>query len=1386
MDIPLADSGLVAVTMRGRSAQESVLANSGLVLSIRAPQNHTAKRGKAARTGDKQSPPPSVTQGYIWPLSGQKDKLPQGRDPFLEMPRRPHHPHLAAGQPCHPSASIARSRGGMVPGHAAVLDQMIQTPHHFEPAIAGPASFVSSSITDNLTSPHIQPYIYIYPHQMLSFAQKTLSSPHYRLVRGVSTNRPSYGSCSLSRRSSPFSRIRPWSQSRLLNNSATKQNVASVDIVRNTLGNTESLQEMFTPLGETVSTQGSRNLLILPRPRPQDFNDNTFNVSERLVVMHACLKTGDVDRARRLLTSLYKTNPQKMKELADIHVHNSLLKGYVEQNPRPHVIAAMSWFDAIKRYELSPDSTTYAILIKGFLRINSVNAAKVIAQEMMKNGYTMEQLYGNPHLDDADLKKLVGIAEELAPVKVKKEEPKAAVVPETQQEPFPDIKSSNPLGVRMLRKSLETASASYMDLYERQLKLEQQAVEAEVARLAEIDQGRGENSALLRSSQLKRMVREWHTKLVERIQEECLRASDDSKDITSSYGALLRAVSPEKLAIITINELLRSNSSGDIADGIRSTHLLLSVGKAVELEYHSDALKKKANSHLLDRRMQVQSLYSSGKLFNMTVRRAEAKKEREEIESEWVPRWTKEMQMSLGSVLVSSLIESAKVKIKHVEDATGHVEYSNEDAFYVTHQFQRGKQIGIVKFHPKLINIFKEGPLNEGIHPRLLPMLVPPKPWLTFNSGGYLTSRSLCMRIKGSPEQLAYLKEASNKDCLAVALAGLDVLGSTKWMVNRNVFDVVLQVWNSEQGLADIPPANVSRELPPKPADYDENPQARWQWQRESREILNEKRNNHSLRCDANYKVEIAKAFLDQPIYFPHNFDFRGRAYPIPPHFNHLGSDLCRGLLLFGDAKPLGERGLRWLKIHLASLAGYDKQSFDARVEYIEQNISKVFDSADRPLDGDRWWLQAEDPWQCLAACFELTNALRSPVPEEFASSLPIHQDGTCNGLQHYAALGGDTEGARQVNLIPSGAPADIYTGVANKVIELIEKEAALGVDKAQILKGKITRKVVKQTVMTNVYGVTVIGARAQISNRLREIEDLKDADVFGLSTYLTRLVFNSLGEMFTGARNLQDWLNESARRIARSIPAALLEDAINKRKNSGSGEGDAELPISASNKLLSAEQMSSVIWTTPLGVPIVQPYRKHQKKVIKTNLQNLTIVNPDAHVPVNAQKQRTAFPPNFIHSLDASHMLMSAVACKQLGLSFASVHDSYWTHACDVDTMNRVLREQFIELHQRPIMEELRNEFIERYKGYKMPMPVNEPEPKPKTKSLNLALPDDDGHDEELDGECGTKHREEETEDPSKKSKKAHKWVDLTFPPLPARGDFDVSQVKDSPYFFH
>lgn len=60
--------------------------------------------------------------------------------------------------------------------------------------------------------------------------------------------------------------------------------------------------------------------------------------------------------------------------------------------------------------------------------------------------------------------------------------------------------------------------------------------------------------------------------------------------------------------------------------------------------------------------------------------------------------------------------------------------------------------------------------------------------------------------------------------------------------------------------------------------------------------------------------------------------------------------------------------------------------------------------------------------------------------------------------------------------------PGDVYTAILKLVLKVIENENNPDmIEVAEGLKGNVTRKVIKQTVMTSVYGVTFIGARAQI-----------------------------------------------------------------------------------------------------------------------------------------------------------------------------------------------------------------------------------------------------------------------------------------------------------------
>lgn len=58
------------------------------------------------------------------------------------------------------------------------------------------------------------------------------------------------------------------------------------------------------------------------------------------------------------------------------------------------------------------------------------------------------------------------------------------------------------------------------------------------------------------------------------------------------------------------------------------------------------------------------------------------------------------------------------------------------------------------------------------------------------------------------------------------------------------------------------------------------------------------------------------------------------------------------------------------------------------------------------------------------------------------------------------------------------------------QVEEFRARDAANNVKIAQVLEGFINRKVVKQTVMTVVYGVTHFGGRLQIEKRLKETDE--------------------------------------------------------------------------------------------------------------------------------------------------------------------------------------------------------------------------------------------------------------------------------------------------------
>ncbi|CAL9728247.1 DNA-directed RNA polymerase, mitochondrial [Monosporozyma unispora] len=883
---------------------------------------------------------------------------------------------------------------------------------------------------------------------------------------------------------------------------------------------------------------------------------------------------------------------------------------------------------------------------------------------------------------------------------------------------------------------------------------------------------------------------EWYTDMLPLVKEEIAHVHDKQLLKNTDFANYLKLVNPEKMCVITILELLKLNSTGGIMEGMRTARAVISVGKAIEMEFRSEQLLK-TESRIF------KEVNKKSNEFKKYIRNAKNAFRSMKIERSKIV-WPQAVRARIGSVLISKLIKVAKVRVEGTDPVTKEVIVGKAPAFSHSYQYHNGVKLGIIKIHKSLVNQLNGERLAASVQPQLLPMLVKPRAWRNWKSGGYFYSQSLLVRAKDCPEQLAYLEAASNSNAIDKVYDGLNVLGNTAWTVNRKVFDVVSQVWNSGKDFLDIPGIQDKVELIPRPANSADPGEINL-WKQRNREMVNKYSANRSMRCDSNYKLEIARAFLGEKFYFPHNLDFRGRAYPLSPHFNHLGNDMSRGLLVFWKGKRLGPEGLKWLKIHLSNLFGVDKVPLDERVAFTESNLDKIRDSAEHPLDGEGWWKQADEPWQALATCFELNEALKLETPEDYFSHQPVHQDGTCNGLQHYAALGGDIEGAQQVNLLPGPKPNDVYLHVANVVKRRLQKILETKDDPvAKFFVEKLNRKIVKQTVMTHVYGVTMVGATLQIDKQIGSYFENKKDSLF-YSQYLAKHVFAAIKESFHGAHLIQNWLGECCKRISKSV---RLDVDQNSFKNG--------------NK---PDFMTSIIWTTPLGLPIVQPYREIQKKQVQTNLQTVYISDPFAVNQINARRQKAGFPPNFIHSLDASHMLLSASKCAEDGLDFASVHDSYWTHACDVEIMSKNLREQFIKLHEVDLIERLKEEFDERYKNYVQVVKVPRSNPiVQEILTLREELSQKLGRPAKLSDEIymeRTRQRLLNSEDPekveegktmtttisvtmgneealenldnlsSRNNGGANIFVPLRLPAIPPKDNFDVHDVKDSIYFF-
>ncbi|XP_055642292.1 DNA-directed RNA polymerase, mitochondrial [Toxorhynchites rutilus septentrionalis] len=1003
--------------------------------------------------------------------------------------------------------------------------------------------------------------------------------------------------------------------------------------------------------------------------------EKSFNVT-LYAYIDICVNGGMLNRAYATVLNYRYRHDKKVS--VDIHIYNVLLHGYAEKG---NIIKIKDILKVLKEDKIEPNTQTFAAIFECFGRLELTEELKNDALANLRTaeskGISMNDVLDHSKFVHDQREIVVGLFRVLQPGF----EPKYTApvlhycnhllnplnehVRPIDNERGRNTSSESFVGCEIMNSKAGVSREQLEQFGKEQIELElnRHLVVKSVKKFPKQTE-----SVKFYRKELEEIRKVWTRQIAAAFHRDVntLKAVTESRSNRSiNLFPYLRALTVAQYTEILLDEAQMLLEGSDTFSMIVS-HLHRELGRKVESCYHVE--QKRANG-VLDKTWEIYSLYcnilAEGKtsdnprqLWQRLVH--EHRHEGPSMDIRSVP-WPKAAISGVGRFLYNILKNDLKINVNAASQGNRQVKLC--PAFYSLFRYDAKIAKEQVKPHPVLVKLYRKSqPDTLKFDINLVPMMCPPQPWSSAHNGGYLIVRSDLIRLpQQAHQQNERINEANPQD-MYPTLDALNQLASIAWKINGDVLDVVLEVFNNggnEKLDVPEPPSSLAPIVESIPRK-DMTGLDRFNLIREKMSHRKKQGDMYSLWCDALYRLSLANHFRDRVFWLPQNIDFRGRVYPIPPHLNHLGHDLARCLMVFHQKRPLGPNGFDWLKLHCINLTGSKKRdSVENRLHYADEIMDDILDSADRPLTGRMWWTKSDEPWQTLSCCMEIAKVQRCSDPESFLSSFPIHQDGSCNGLQHYAALGRDTPGAISVNLAPASLPQDVYSAVAALVEENRAKDAANNVKVASVLEGFIKRKVIKQTVMTTVYGVTRYGARKQIARQLEYIDDFPKEWVWPASSYLTAKTFNALSEMFTSAKEIQDWFTDCAR-------------------------------------LISAVCAQNVEWVTPLGLPVVQPYNSSDRPV--SSKQFPEHFSMDSYEKPNIMKQKNAFPPNFVHSLDSSHMMLTSLYCERAGLTFISVHDCYWTHACTVAAMNKICREQFVALHSEQILEDLSKFLVKKY----------------------------------------------------------------------------------------
>ncbi len=548
-------------------------------------------------------------------------------------------------------------------------------------------------------------------------------------------------------------------------------------------------------------------------------------------------------------------------------------------------------------------------------------------------------------------------------------------------------------------------------------------------------------------------------------------------------------------------------------------------------------------------------------------------------------------------------------------------------------------------------------------------MLCPPAPWTTLNDGGYMSPRRK-MTMPLMPlhrirrDERKRLRKEFTAEKMPQVFECANYLQGIGLQIHRPTLDAIRRVWTAGGGVMGVP-GKTGPKRPDCPfpatwskADAPEHEVEQFMIWKRSVVRYHEAMNNWRGRVRelSGFIKHTANTPEGATLWFPVFMDTRNRWY-YRGSPNPQGSDLSKAVLHLSTKKPLGKRGLFWLKVAIANHFGYDKERFAERAAWVDQNWSFIEQALDDP-ENHAEVFGTDAPWCLFTTAWELREALRSGNPEAYCTGVPIHMDATCSGIQHFSALLRDPVGGRFVNIYDEsfvGPKQDIYGEVATVAQRAAQAdlestdEVVVACATWWLRRGPIERELAKKPVMTYVYGATLRGTATFILDYLEEAgTEFPDyVGRFELAVYMARKLFQGIGATVPSSEYAMQWL----RNAARTVPKG-------KRME----------------------------WRSPVGFLVQHDYIEYLEDRLELRSCGVRTMTyreeTDRTVPTSMQN---AIAPNFVHNLDATHLTLTALDLKAKGLQMLAIHDSFGTHPCDVDEMHKSIRERFMWLYSNP-----------------------------------------------------------------------------------------------------